>query len=117
MLTSKRATVFVGLVFVAMFAGSIPAFADVYGNVDCSQSPTPDCQLGAGSTGHGGSHGGNPGNSAHEPGHTGSGTSSGPSGNNNNGDTILGGGGNLANCSYVPSDYQPPAGAITAAYW
>lgn len=115
MLTSKRATIIVGLALVAMFAGSIPAFADIYGNVDCSQSPSPDCQLGAGHTGQGGNQGGNQGNGTHKPGHTGSGDGTGSNGNNN-GDTIIGGNSNLASCSYVKSDYQPPSGVVTAAY-
>ena len=106
----KRTSIVAGLVLAALFSSLAPAFADIYGNVTCSQSPTPDCQLGAGT---GGTHGGNPG--GHSPTHNGGG-SGGNTGSPSNGDTIVGGGGNLANCSYVPSDYQPPAGAITAAY-
>jgi hypothetical protein len=105
-----------GLIFLVMLAGTIPAFADIYGNVDCSQTPTPDCLLGAGSTGNGGGQHRNPGKGSHQPGHTGSAGNNGASGNDNSGDTILGSGGNLAHCSYVPSDYKPPSSAITTAY-
>lgn len=113
----RRVVVVAALAVVGLFCGVVPAFAgDPWGNVNCSQIPTPDCQLGAGTGGTGGSQGGNPGG-GHNPTHNGGsgGNTGGPS-NGGNGDTIIGGGGNLANCSYVPSDYQPPAGAITAAY-
>jgi hypothetical protein len=110
-LTPRRASIIVGLALTAMCAGTIPAFADIYGNVDCNQSPTPDCQLGAGKSGHSG----NPGESTHKPGHTDSGNGNGSSGDSN-GDTITGGNTNLASCSYVKSDYQPPSGATTVVY-
>jgi hypothetical protein len=115
MLTSTRAGATVGIVLIAMLASSAPALADIYGNVDCSQSPTPDCLLGAGKTGHGGNPGSTPGGDNHTPSHKGSGGSSGSDGTGN-GDTIIGGGSSLANCSYVPSDYQPPSGVIPAAF-
>lgn len=112
----KRASIVAGLVLAALFGSMVPAFADIYGNVDCSQSPAPDCQLGAGSGGNGGNQGGSHGGGAHQPSHGGSNNNSGGNGGNSGGDTIVGGGSNLASCSYVPSDYQPPAGATTAAY-
>lgn len=114
----KRVIVVTGLAIIGLGFGVVPAFADdPWGNVNCSQIPTPDCQLGAGTGGGGGNQGGNPGGT-HHPTHSDGDSSSkadGPS-NRGNGDTIVGGGGNLANCSYLASDYQPPAGAIAAAY-
>jgi hypothetical protein len=87
---------------------STPAFADGWGNVDCEQNPYPGCDLGVGSQAR-------PERPAPyrpnlgSPDHAGS-----------------GGGGNPAatdparlRCSYVRSDYQPPAadGSVrTAAY-
>jgi hypothetical protein len=111
----SRARVVATLVLVALFGSSIPALANIYGNVDCSQSPTPDCQLGAGSSGQGrgrtdghrhGRHRAGQGNSSAQ-GHSGTGV---------NGDTIVGGGKGLANCSYVRSGYHPPAGVVTVDY-
>jgi hypothetical protein len=112
----RRAAVIAGAAVVFTLAGAAPAFANGWGNVNCGQSPTPDCQLGAGSGGTEGSQGGGHGGDGHQPSHGGSGNSGNGTGGNGGGDTIVGGGSGLANCSYVPSDYQPPAGAITAAY-
>lgn len=108
----------VAIVVLASVAGGVgTAFAATpWGGVNCDQTPTPACQLGAGSGGDqggGGPTGGGQGDSGHSGGgsHQGGGNAQ----PNNPGDQIIGGGGNLANCSYVPSDYQPPAGAVTAA--
>jgi hypothetical protein len=111
----RRVIVVGTLVLVGLCFGVVPAFAgDPWGDVTCSQIPTPDCNLGAGTGGTSGGQGGNPG-SGHSPTHHGGGTGGNtgtPDGGN--GDTVIGGGGNLANCSYIPSDYQPPAGAVTS---
>jgi hypothetical protein len=117
MLTARRVVAVGAFTIVLAVVGALPAYANGYGSVDCSQDPSPACQLGAGTGGTGGSQGGHPGG-GHSPTHNrgGSGSNTGGPSNGGNGDTIIGGGGNLAHCSYVPSDYQPPAGAITAAY-
>ena len=107
-----RASIVACLVLVAVCCGLVPAFADIYGNVNCSQSPTPDCQLAVGSGGDGGNHRGG----QHQPALSGSDNNGTAAGGNGGGDTRVSGGSSLANCSYVPSDYQPPAGAATAAY-
>lgn len=118
MLTLRRAAVVAGCAIALTVGGAIPAFANGYGSVDCTQDPSPDCQLGAGTSGGSGGQGA-PGGSGQQPapGHDapnhGAGTDGGP---RVNGDTIIGGGQNLAACSYVPSNYQPPAGTIPAAY-
>jgi hypothetical protein len=114
MLTLRRVAVVAGCAVAVAVAGTVPAFANGYGNVTCSQDPSPDCQLGAGTT-SGGS--GRDGTSDGQPSHGHNGSGSGRSaGSGGSGDTIVGGGEAVAACSYVPSDYQPPAGAITAAY-
>lgn len=112
----KHAGLVAGLVLVALVGSSIPALANIYGSVDCSQSPTPDCQLEARSGGHGGDQTGGRGRSGPEPSHGKSDGKGGGTGESNGGDTIVGGGAGLANCSYVSSGYQPPAGAVTVAY-
>ncbi|QFZ18482.1 hypothetical protein [Saccharothrix syringae] len=114
MLNTKRALVAVGATAVGLVLGTTPAFAgDNYGNVTCSQTPSPLCDLDAGTTGDPGRPGGNPGSG--KPGRPGGDTSTGRP--NNPGDTIIGGDSNLASCSYVESAYQPPSGGvITAAY-
>ncbi len=114
MLTLRRVAVVAGCAVAVAVAGTVPAFANGYGNVTCSQDPSPDCQLGAGTTA-GGS--GRDGTSDGQPSHGHNGSGSGRSaGSGGSGDTIVGGGETVARCSYVPSDYQPPTGAITAAY-
>jgi hypothetical protein len=113
----RRASVVAGAAVVIALVGAVPAFANGWGNVNCGQSPTPDCQLGAGSGGSGGNQGGGHGGGDHQPSHGGSGNNGSGTGGNSGGDTIIGGTSNLAACSYVKSDYQPPAGGVvTAAY-
>jgi hypothetical protein len=124
----RRIAVVVIVVFASILGGMGTAFAGTpWGGVNCDQTPTPACQLGAGSGGGQGGSGpigggqsgsGQSGSGQSGSGQSGSGTHQGSGRNgqpNNPGDQIIGGGGNLANCSYVPSNYQPPAGAITAA--
>lgn len=113
MLTIKRAAVLSSATIVGLLCGVAPALADdIYGNTTCSQTPTPACDLGAGTGGHDGKAGGDLGSSTGRPGRTGSG-SGGRDSSPPPGDTIIGGNPNLANCSYVRSDYQPPAGGVT----
>jgi hypothetical protein len=115
MLTCRCALLIAGCAIAVTAGGTMPAFANGYGGVDCSQDPSPYCQLGAGT---GGNQGGEPRGGDHQPGRRGSGHEGQRSSGNNgsSGDSIVGGGSGLANCSYVPSNYQPPAGAVTAAY-
>ncbi|MCP3800696.1 hypothetical protein NLX83_15620 [Allokutzneria sp. A3M-2-11 16] len=103
MLTAARVSIVGGVTVAAMVAGLLPAFADIYGSVECTQSPTPDCQLGAGTTGRGGGTGPRRGGPQQpkpvQPRREASGK----------GDSVSG---NLAlsRCSYVRSSYQPPSG-------
>lgn len=115
MLNMKRAAVVAGTVAAGLLLGTAPAFAgDNYGNVTCNQTPSPLCDLGAGASGDPNRPGGNPG--SNKPGRPG-GNDSSTGRPNNPGDTIVGGDSNLASCSYVKSDYQPPAGGVvTASY-
>ncbi|GAA1291630.1 ATP/GTP-binding protein [Saccharothrix xinjiangensis] len=108
----KRTVVVAGAVAVGLVLGTEPASADNYGNVTCDQVPSPLCELDAGTSGDPGRPGGNPGSGKpHRPG--GNDSSTGRPGNP--GDTIVGGDSNLANCSYVESDYRPPSGGVIAA--
>ncbi|WP_229787803.1 hypothetical protein [Actinokineospora fastidiosa] len=69
-----------------------------------------------GNNGNHGRPGGNPGQ-GNTPNRPGTGTNPGSGKPSNPGDAIVGGDSNLASCSYVKSDYQPPAGGVvTAAY-
>lgn len=103
----RRTGIIVSLSLAGMVAGSVPAFADGWGYSDCSQYPNPGCELGVGKGSRGNSH----------PNAERGRTSGQGRGNHDNGtpggggDTLLGGGQNLANCSYQRSDYHPPSGA------
>lgn len=109
-----RAVTVLGCALVLAATADLPASADGWGTVTCSQSPAPDCQLGAG---HGPSGGGThpqPGSghrpsSPRQPGHHGSSSPDPGAG----GDVVVGGAPNLAHCSYVRSGYHPPTGATT----
>ncbi|WP_434447656.1 hypothetical protein [Lentzea sp. E54] len=90
MLTPKRACVVTTLSLAMVCASSLPALADIYGNVDCQQSPTPNCQLGAGTSGQGSSQA----HDARKPGHTGS--------DDDSANSEFG-------CRYVPVDHRPPS--------
>ncbi len=52
----RRVIVTVGGAALLVLAGALPAFADPWGGVDCGQSPTPACELGAGKGGGGAGH-------------------------------------------------------------
>jgi hypothetical protein len=112
----RRIAIFVGIVAVGMFGVATPAFAGGgWGSTSCGQIPSPACDLGAGEGGAAPAPGKTPDSSGGSPGQTHSGSGGGS--NQNPGDTIIGGNSNLASCSYVKSDYQPPAGGVvTAAY-
>jgi hypothetical protein len=110
----RRIATITGIVATCVLGAAAPALADNgWGSTTCSQVPTPACNLGAGSGGDNGKPGGVPGNGDNKPSHPGG---SGKPGNSNPGDTIVGDK-NLTHCSYVKSDFQPPAGGVaTAAY-
>lgn len=115
----RRIVVIAAVVLASLVGGVGTAFASSpWGGINCDQTPTPACRLGAGSGGDpggGGPSGGGrrfPSEHGSSGGHRGSGGSHQP---NNPGDTVVGGGSNLAHCSYVRSDFRPPAGAITTA--
>ncbi|WP_116051838.1 hypothetical protein [Amycolatopsis palatopharyngis] len=117
MLASKRAVVIATVSTVGLLGGSLPAFADdIYGNVNCAQTPSPACELSAGTGGTGSILEGEAGNDGTNPEHLDP-PAGGNNHNGNSGDSIIGGESNLASCSYVPSDYQPPSGGtIPAGY-
>jgi hypothetical protein len=110
-LTLRRIGVLAVLVTVGVFGMAAPAFADTWGRTDCQQTPAPVCDLGTGTGGTNGQPGDRQRHGDRKP----NGADSDNSGTS--GDTIVGGESNLANCSYVRSDFQPPAGGvISAAY-
>ncbi|SES36093.1 hypothetical protein [Actinokineospora terrae] len=115
MLTTKRLSIVSAAVGIGMLLGAAPALAgDNYGNVNCSQTPSPLCDLGAGTSGDPNRPGGNGG--SNKPGRPG-GNDSSTGRPSKPGDTIVGGDSGLASCSYLRSDYQPPSGGVvTAAY-
>lgn len=112
----RRIATMSGIVALTLFGAAVPAFADNgWGSTNCSQVPSPVCDLGAGKGGGDGKQGGTSGKGSQKPGSPGSGGSGG--GQRGTGDVIIGGDSNLASCSYVKSDYQPPSdGVVTIAF-
>ncbi len=109
MLTRHHITVLTLLISATLVAGGSAAVADDwYGDVACGQNPHPGCELGAGQRGaatpapHPPAPSGKPAPSRGQPG-----TPADPWG-----DRLLGAGGPRADCSYVRSDYQPPANGV-----
>lgn len=104
----SRLIIPVGGTALCLLVTALPAFADSWGSVDCSQSPTHACQLGAGKGGsqrHG--EGADPQPRPGAQGH---------SGQVDEGDHLVGDK-TAVHCVYVRSDYQPPAtGVATIAY-
>jgi hypothetical protein len=116
MLRPRGIAVVTGLVLISGLCGATLAVADDgFGSTKCQQMPAPVCDLGAGKGGNSGTSGSSPGHDG-KPGHQGTGTSGGGNNAGSPGDTITGGKPNLARCSYVKSDYEPPSGVVTAAY-
>jgi hypothetical protein len=114
-LTMRRIGTITGLVAVSALSVAAPALAnDGWGGTNCSQFPSPACDLSAGTNPGNGRPGGTPGNGDSKPGRPG-GDHPGSGDLGNPGDTIVGGDSNLAHCSYVQSDYQPPTGGVIAA--
>ncbi len=92
----QRISAAVAITGAGLLSVATPALADPgWGSVDCAQTPSPDCEIGAGS---GSTSGGNT-----EPGNADSG-SSGPVAEGPNDP-------NLTSCGYRPSGYRPPPGA------
>ena len=108
-----RTALTTGAVIILCLAAAGPALADGWGNVNCGEAGNPSCDLGAGQRGRGTpapqpgprpdapkSQAGSPDTAPPPP-----------------GDRIVGGDSNQANCSYVRSDYQPPANGVqTVSY-
>lgn len=112
----KRLGVVVGLSVATLLAGAAPAFADGgWGYTNCSQFPNPGCELDAGKYPRPGA--GNQDNGSSKPGQPGK-NNPGTGQANANGDRIIGGDTNLAQCQYERSDYQgpPPSGVQPASY-
>jgi hypothetical protein len=105
-----RTILVVGTTAVLTFVMADASLANGWGSVDCSQSPTPDCDLGAGTTEGNRPPAPNPDNGHQDQGNPGSGDTGGQP----EGDTVVGGRPG-AQCSYVPSDYRPPEGGVTTA--
>lgn len=87
----RRATILTALAVTGLYAGALPASADdAWGGASCSQSPSPDCDVTAGTRpGHPSSHGHNSTND--------------PTGTNSADDEDF-------DCRYVPVDRPPPDG-------
>lgn len=104
----RRTAVVAGVFTAAVLGLASPAVAGRgWGSTTCSQTPTPACELGAGTSSAPGKA---PGAVAPNAGRPGGGTKPGNGKPANPGDTITGGDANMASCSYVKSDYQPPSG-------
>ncbi|WP_410675369.1 hypothetical protein [Amycolatopsis sp. cmx-4-68] len=106
MLTRNHVGALVLLISAVLVVSGSPAVADDwYGDVACGQNPHPGCELGAGQRGtatHPPTAPGKPSPSRGKPG-----APADPWG-----DRLLGQGGPRADCSYVRSDYQPPANGV-----
>ncbi|GAB3677561.1 hypothetical protein GCM10027597_18500 [Saccharopolyspora tripterygii] len=110
-----RTTLVTTAVSACLIAGAGTALAgDGWGNVECGQTDYAGCQLGAGS-------GGEP-SAPSKPNQPGSGSGSEDDGGEASqdsppkppqGDVIAGDRPPLADCHYVPSDYQPPSQGTT----
>lgn len=109
MLSRQHAAAVAAAVAAGLVLGAATAFAgDSYGTVTCDQTPSPLCELEAGASGSGG-----PGRapSTSDPDRPGGGGPDAPA-PREPGDSITGGESGQADCSYVKSDYQPPAGGV-----
>lgn len=105
----RRLIISAGGTSLFLLMNALPAFADIWGSVDCSQSPTPACELGAGkgkAQRYG--EGASPRSRLDAQGDHSHGTDK---GDHIFGDTAA------VHCFYVRSDYRPPAiGVATIAH-
>jgi len=100
-----RAPAVGGMIVTLLLSSAASASAGGWGSVDCAQESSPYCELGAGKTGKmPGGNGGVP----DEPSRNGGGGKATPP----PGDRIVGGNSPAATCSYVRSNYQPPANGV-----
>jgi hypothetical protein len=109
----SRVIITVGGAAFLVLASALPAFADPWGRVDCGESPTPACELGAGTGRDGTGHHG--GSSGRRPRH---GVQGDPRGGGDDGPFAIHGVLKPVQCSYVRSDYQPPTtGVAVVVSW
>lgn len=99
--TILRAATVAAITGMSVLGAVTPVRADGWGDVDCAQAPSPDCELTAGG---GSTSGGHVEHGDAEHGDADAGGSA-PA-------TEAPGDPNLANCGYRPSGYRPPAGAV-----
>lgn len=111
MFALKRASLIAAMVGFTALSMTAPALAGGwYGDVDCGHQPEPGCELLAGGTGS------SPGPEHVSPAKpTRPGNSGGGPDEQAPGDMIIGSDPSSADCSYVKSNYQPPANGVTAA--
>lgn len=92
----KRGITVTGAVSILIIGSATTAYADdPWGDVQCGQTPSPGCDVGAG---NGGGTGNPKPGQEHVPSHQ----------HDHSGSAPTGGGESLAACDYRPSDYRPP---------
>ncbi|PWW53106.1 hypothetical protein [Actinokineospora spheciospongiae] len=112
----RRFATTTGVIAASLLGLATPAIADGgWGNTTCSQIPTPSCELGVGDNGNNGRPSGPPGQGDNTPHRPDSDNNPGTDAPDKPGDSVVGGDSTLASCSYVKSDYQPPAGGLVTA--
>jgi hypothetical protein len=109
-LTLGRVTASAVVVGVGALSIATPVLADPgLGAVDCTQTPSPACELAAGTGGSGGTTGSIPEHDGPGAGRPGTGSQAGSADST------------LASCSYRPSGYRPPgaagSGAVPTGAW
>lgn len=98
----RRTLTVAGMAAALMMVSAVPALAgDPWGDVDCSQTPSPGCDIGAGNDG--GTGNSDPGQAPEPPQQGDNQDSGGPAPTDE--------GGNLAACDNGPSGYRPPGSA------
>lgn len=94
-----------GMIVTLLLISAATASAGGWGSVDCAQESSPYCELGAGKTGKAP---GGAGRVPDQPGRKGGGGQVAPP----VGDRIMGDNSPAAKCSYVRSNFQPPANGV-----
>lgn len=114
MLKRTRALLAAGAAGLLVVAAAGSAVGNPWGDIDCEQFPGPWCDIGVGEGDGGGSGGGGGGSGSNPPG--GGGGGGGGSGEPEvpPRDRVIGEPENLAECQYVPVDYEPPSDVIVA---